>query len=116
MLRGTDKQDVHTKEAAMKFPVSNLNVGTLAAGAGIVLLAPLVVPLVGGILRPVAKNVIKGSLLVYDRTKASVMEAKESVEDWTAEAKAEFKEMSAEAKAEIADKGKPAKKKAAAKA
>jgi hypothetical protein len=100
----------------MKFPVTNLNVGTLAAGAGIVLLAPVVTPLVAGIMRPVAKNVIKGSLLVYDRTRATVLEAKESVEDWTAEAKAELEELSAEAKAEISGKSKPAKKKAAAKA
>jgi hypothetical protein len=100
----------------MKFPVANSNVGTLAAGAGIVLLAPVVMPLVAGILRPVAKNVIKGSLLVYDRTKSTVMEARESVEDWTAEAKAELESLSAEAKAEIADKSKPAPKKKAASA
>jgi len=100
----------------MKFPVANLNVGTLAAGAGIVLLAPIVTPLVAGILRPVAKNVVKGSLLVYDRTRATVLEAKESVEDWTAEAKAELEELSAEARAEITSKSKPSKKKATAKA
>jgi hypothetical protein len=95
----------------MKFPVANFNVGTLAAGAGVVLLAPVVMPLVAGILRPVAKNVIKGSLLVYDRTKTTVMEARESVEDWTAEAKAELESLSDEAKAEIAGKSKPATKK-----
>lgn len=101
----------------MKFPVANLNVGTLAAGAGIVLLAPVVTPLVAGILRPVAKNVIKGSLLVYDRSKSAVVEARESVEDWTAEAKAELEALSAEAKAEVAGESKPApQKKAAAKA
>ena len=100
----------------MKFSVANLNVGTLAAGAGIVLLAPIVTPLVAGILRPVAKNVVKGSLLVYDRTRATVLEAKESVEDWTAEAKAELEELSAEARAEITSKSKPSKKKATAKA
>jgi hypothetical protein len=86
----------------MKFPVANMNVGTLAAGAGVVLLAPVVVPLVAGILRPVAKNVIKGTLLVYDKSKTAVVEAKESIEDVAAEAKAELKELSAEAKAEVA--------------
>ena len=40
----------------MKFPVANINVGTLAAGAGVVSLAPVVVPLVAGILRPVTKK------------------------------------------------------------
>jgi F0F1-type ATP synthase membrane subunit b/b' len=96
----------------MKFPVANMNVGTLAAGAGVVLLAPVVIPLVAGILRPVAKNVIKGSLLVYDKTKTTVAEAKESIEDVAAEAKAELQELSAEAKAEISG-SKAAKKKPA---
>jgi hypothetical protein len=96
----------------MKFPVANMNVGTLAAGAGVVLLAPVVVPLVAGILRPVAKNVIKGSLLVYDKTKTVVAEAKESIEDVATEAKAELQELTAEAKAEVA--GKAAQKKTAA--
>jgi hypothetical protein len=99
----------------MKFPYVGLDVGTLAVGAGIVLIAPIVTPLVAGILRPAAKNVIKGSLLVYDRTKSTVMEAKESVEDWTSEAKAELEELSKEAKAEIAGESKPAPKKASAK-
>jgi hypothetical protein len=100
----------------MKFPVANMNVGTLAAGAGVALLAPVVVPLVGGILRPVAINVIKGSLLVYEQTRKTVAEAKESVEDWTAEAKAELESLSAEAKAEIAGDSNPAPKKKAARA
>ena len=97
----------------MKFPSVSLDVGTLAVGAGIVLLAPIVTPLVAGILRPAAKNVIKGSLLVYDRTKTTIAEARESVEDWTAEAKAELEALSAEAKAEIEGESKPAPKKAA---
>ena len=98
----------------MKFPSVSLDVGTLAVGAGIVLLAPIVTPLVAGILRPAAKNVIKGSLLVYDRTKTTIAEARESVEDWTAEAKAELEALSAEAKAEIEGESKPAPKKTAA--
>jgi hypothetical protein len=98
----------------MKFPSVSLDAGTLAVGAGVVLLAPIVTPLVGGILRPVAKNVIKGSLLVYDRTKSAALEAKESVESWTAEAKSELESLSAEARAEIAGESKPAPKKAAA--
>lgn len=100
----------------MKFPVANMNVGTLAAGAGIVLLTPVVVPLVTSILRPIAKNVIKGSLLVYDKTKTAVVETKESIEDVAAEAKAELQELSAEAKAEIAGNKAVKKKPATAKA
>jgi hypothetical protein len=97
----------------MKFPSVSMDVGTLAVGAGIVLLAPIVTPLVAGILRPVAKNVIKGSLFIYDRTKTTVLEAKESVEDWTAEAKTELEALADEAKAEVAGESKPAPKKAA---
>lgn len=99
----------------MKFPAANMNIGTLAAGAGVVLLAPVVLPLVGGILRPIAKGAIKGSLLVYGTTRNAVAEAKESIEDLAAEAKAEIKELSAEAKAEVAGKTVP-KKSAASKA
>lgn len=98
----------------MKFPSVSLDPGTLAVGAGLVLLTPLVSPLIAGILRPVAKNVIKGSLLVYDRTKSTMAEAKESIEDWTAEAKAELDQLSAEVKAEMADENKATKKKPAA--
>jgi hypothetical protein len=100
----------------MKFPVANMNVGTLAAGAGIMLLTPVVSPLVAGILRPVAKSVIKGSLLVYDKTKTAVIETKESIEDIAAEAKTELQELSAEARAEVAGNQAVKKKTAAAKA
>jgi hypothetical protein len=66
--------------------------GSLALGAGVVLLAPMVVPLVTSVLKPVAKAAIKGSLLAYDRVKVSAAEAVESIEDLTAEAKSELVE------------------------
>jgi hypothetical protein len=91
----------HAKEVAMRLPVANMNVGTLAAGAGVVLLTPVVLPLVGGILRPVVKTAIKGSLLVYDTAKGAIVKTKESIEDMTAEAKAELQKLTAEAKAEV---------------
>lgn len=96
----------------MKLTAANLNVGTLAAGAGIALLAPVVFPLVAGILKPVTKNVIKGSLLVYGKAKQTAAEARASVEDMTTEAKAEFEALSAEARQEITE-SKPAEKKTA---
>lgn len=99
----------------MKIPVGNFDVGTLAAGAGLVLLAPMVAPLVAGILKPVTKTAIKGGILVYDRSKAAVAEARESIEDWTAEAKAEIAKISAEAKAEITDESKSSGKKTTSK-
>jgi hypothetical protein len=73
---------------------SSVNVTTLAVGAGIVLLAPVVVPVVAGILKPLAKNAIKGSLLMYERAKVATAETMESLEDLAAEAKAELAETS----------------------
>lgn len=94
----------------MKFPTASLDVGTLAAGAGIALVAPVVLPLVTGVLKPVTKNVIKSGLLVCGITKQTVAEARASVENMAAEAKTEFKALSTEARNEIT-KSKPTKKK-----
>ncbi len=71
---------------------SSVNLGTVAIGAGIVLLAPVVVPVVAGILKPLAKNAIKGSLLMYEKAKLATAETMESIEDLAAEAKAELAE------------------------
>lgn len=62
----------------------------LALGAGIVLLAPLVIPVIGAILKPVAKALIKGGLIAYESAKVSIAETRETLEDLTAEAKAEI--------------------------
>jgi len=86
---------------------SSVNVGTLAIGAGVVLLAPVVIPVVAGILKPLAKNAIKGSLIAYERAKLATAETMESLEDIAAEAKAEIAESSdaAPAKPKKAAKG-----------
>lgn len=76
----------------MRILGSSVNVGNLAVGAGIVILAPIVVPVVAGILKPLAKNAIKGSLLMYEKAKVATAEAMESLEDIAAEAKAELTE------------------------
>ncbi|MGD9331207.1 MAG: DUF5132 domain-containing protein [Desulfobacterales bacterium] len=80
----------------MKILGSSVNVGTLAVGAGIVFLAPVVIPVVTGILKPLAKNAIKGSLLAYERAKIATAETMESLEDLAAEAKAELAESSSD--------------------
>ncbi len=59
-------------------------------GAGVVLLAPVVLPVVAGVLKPVLKASIKGGLLAYEKLKVTVAEAVEAVEDLAAEAKAEI--------------------------
>jgi hypothetical protein len=68
----------------------------LLLGAGAVLLAPVVIPVVAGVLKPVAKAAIKGSLITYHKVKETTAEAWESVEDLAAEAKAELVETTEE--------------------
>jgi hypothetical protein len=82
----------------MKLLNGSLSASSLAVGAGVVLLAPVVIPVVGSILKPVAKAVIKGSILAYEGAKLSVAETKEALEDLTAEAKSEISEESASGK------------------
>jgi Protein of unknown function (DUF5132) len=59
-------------------------------GAGVVLLAPVVIPVIAGLLRPVLKAGIKTGLITYHKVKEVTAEAVESVEDLAAEAKAEM--------------------------
>lgn len=73
----------------MKLVPKGLTTGNLAIGAGVVLLAPVVIPVIGTIAKPIAKSIIKGALISYEGVKVTFAEAKESLEDITAEAKAE---------------------------
>jgi hypothetical protein len=61
----------------------------MAIGAGVVLLAPIVIPVVASVLKPVAKAVIKGGLLAYENARIAVAETKETFEDIAAEARSE---------------------------
>lgn len=79
----------------------------LAIGAAAVILAPVVLPVVGGVLKTLTKAGIKGGMVLYEKGKLFAEEARETVEDLTEEAKAELK---ADAKPAVA-----APKKAAAK-
>ena len=74
------------------FGVSSLSAGTLstmAVGAGVVLLAPVVVPVVASVLKPMAKAVFKGGILAYENARIAVAETKETIEDIAAEARSE---------------------------
>jgi len=73
----------------MKLFSNGISVSNLALGAGVVLLAPVVIPIVGSMARPLVKAVIKGGLVAYEGAKVSIAEAKETLEDLAAEAKAE---------------------------
>ena len=56
---------------------------------GVVVLAPVLLPVVGCVLRPVVKGAVKAGLTVKDMTVGFVTEAGEQVSDLVAKAKAE---------------------------
>jgi hypothetical protein len=65
--------------------------------------------MVGALIKPVAKGVIKAGMMVYHKGQVVAAETKETWEDLTAEVKAELAQ---EAVAEAAGEAKPARKKA----
>ena len=70
------------------------NVGAtgLAIGVGAAILSPSIFNALANVLKPVAKAIIKGSIIFYERGKEALAEVKEVGEDVLAEAKAEAKE------------------------
>lgn len=80
----------------MKFIPKGVTPTHVAIGAGVVILAPIVLPLVGQIIKPVVKAAIKGGIMTYEGIKVTVAETKEALEDITAEAKAEVASKDAE--------------------
>ena len=77
----------------MKFLENGFKLGgTMAVGAGVVLLAPVVIPVVASMMKPLAKATIKGGLLAYESVKIAMAETRETLEDIAAEAKAEIDE------------------------
>ena len=83
----------------MKIASVNLgfNVGTVALGVAAYLFGPTLLSTAGGVLRGAAKAGIKGGLIAYNRGKLLADEAKESLEDLSAEAKSEMKETQSKA-------------------
>jgi hypothetical protein len=67
--------------------------GAFALGAGAVLLAPVLMPVIAGVLKPLTKNVFKGGILAYEGVKVALAETKETIEDIAAEAHAEVVEV-----------------------
>jgi Protein of unknown function (DUF5132) len=66
--------------------------GAVAIGAAAVLLTPIVLPVVGSVMKPIAKGLIKGGILAYEGVAVALAETIETIEDITAEAKAEITE------------------------
>jgi len=69
----------------------------MIVGVGL-LVAPVVLPIVAGAVRPVAKGVFKGVLSVYDTGRNLVSDTLEGVQDLLEEAKAEVRAESLEGK------------------
>ncbi|TFW27937.1 DUF5132 domain-containing protein [Massilia horti] len=67
---------------------SNVIVGVSAALAATVLV-PVLLPVVVTVGRPVAKSLLKGGLMLYEKGREAVAVAGESVEDMMAEIRAE---------------------------
>ncbi|WP_341527039.1 DUF5132 domain-containing protein [Nostoc sp. UHCC 0302] len=64
----------------------------IVAGIGAVLLAPVLLPVVAGIGKPIAKSLIKGGLVAYEKSRGAFAELGETWEDIVAEARAEIAE------------------------
>ncbi len=64
----------------------------LAIGIGGAILAPVVLPALAGVAKPLLKSAIKGGLVLYEKGKETFAELSEVAEDVVAEAKAEMAE------------------------
>lgn len=61
----------------------------LAIGIGTAVLAPVIAPAVSTLVRPAAKAVIKGGIVVYDWGRQAAAQVGEAASDMAAEARAE---------------------------
>jgi hypothetical protein len=72
----------------MDFLKSNIIVGVSAALA-VTVLAPVLLPVMATVGRPLAKSLLKGGLMLYEMSREAVATAGETVEDMVAEIHAE---------------------------
>ncbi|WHZ27642.1 MAG: hypothetical protein OJF51_002439 [Nitrospira sp.] len=63
---------------------------TVLVGLGIAMVAPTVIPAVASGLRPLAKALVRGGLVLYDAAKEGVAEAGEQFNDLVEETRAEM--------------------------
>lgn len=64
----------------------------IIAGIGAVILAPVVLPVVANVGKPIAKTLIKGGIVLYEKSRGAFAELGETWEDMVAEARAEIAE------------------------
>ena len=63
---------------------------TAIVGLGAVVLAPIVLPIVTEVAKPLAKAMIKEGLVMYSKAQDAIAEANDTWGDWVAEAKSEL--------------------------
>jgi len=71
---------------------------TTLVGLGVVVAAPLLLPTVGALVRPVAKGLIKSGLFIMDSVQEVVAEGSEQLSDLVTEARAEHRPRAARTK------------------
>ena len=81
-------------------------VPSVLVGVGVALVAPVVVPALAAGMRPLAKAVIKGGIMVYDKGAEALAEAGEQLSDLMAEVRSELDD-TATAAASAATNGNP---------
>ncbi|HAZ45041.1 MAG TPA: DUF5132 domain-containing protein [Cyanobacteria bacterium UBA11369] len=70
--------------------VEDMGAPGIVAGVGAIFLAPLLIPAVAKIGKPIAKTIIKGGIVAYEKSKGAFAEAGEVFGDIVAEAKSEL--------------------------
>jgi hypothetical protein len=75
--------------------LENLGIPGIAA----IVLLPVIVPVAGKVVKPIAKAAIKGGIVLYEQGKGVIAEVGETLEDLIAEAKAELEAQASEAEA-----------------
>src|SRR5712692_2226784 len=65
-------------------------VSSVLVGVGVALVAPIVVPALMVGMRPLAKAVVKGGMMMYDKGAEVIAEAGEQLSDMMAEARSEL--------------------------
>ena len=86
---------------------NGLKIGAgVAIGLGVLILVPAIAPAVAAVVKPVAKASTKSGMLLFEKARELIAEAKESLEDLAAEVHAELvRERQQEASAPVSDVG-----------
>ncbi|WP_013324224.1 DUF5132 domain-containing protein [Gloeothece verrucosa] len=72
--------------------VEDFGVPGLVVGVGAIVLAPVLGPTLVKVGKPAAKALVKGSILFYEKSRGTLAEAREALEDLVAESRAELAE------------------------